>query len=135
VKKKAAAETPEQTQSSAPGEFEYQGVKVVFDRATVGSSIEARRLIRKLLNAYGYLSGGAIPDSDFDNMDEYCAAMSRTTTDAAWHAHSNMEDDEIRRRFELFLSQDEGLYLAFRRASAAVMAAAQQSAAPLLPGD
>ena len=103
-----------------PYKFQYDGHTVEYSRGTVRTGIESTRMIRKLLRAYDYIGDNIAPDDLYDNIDEYSAAMSRSKTDAAWWAHSNMSDEELREKFECFLDQPEDLYIAFRAANRAV---------------
>lgn len=102
---------------SEPYTFEYEGVRVEYQRGTVRMGIEATRMRRKLVAAYGYTD--TMPSDEYDNIDEYSSAMSRTKTSAAWWGHSNMDEGQLKQAFELFLDQDEELYELLRRAYSA----------------
>lgn len=81
--------------------------------------METRRLINKLLRSYGYVDGKVAPDDQYWDMDEFAEAMARCKTAAPWWVHSNMPEEEIREKFELFLDAPPDLYEAFRAASRA----------------
>lgn len=104
---------------SDPYRFEHEGHAVAMHAGTVRTALEEYRLKAKLASAYGYV-GGDIPDDEWGNFNEYAASMARTKTDAPWWAHSNMSEDQIKAAYELFLDQDEMLYVSFRLASTAL---------------
>lgn len=108
--------------------FEYDDETVGFSRATVGTNMEAYRLEQKLLGAYGHVQGNPAPDDVYANMREYAGAMARAKAVAPWYANSNMTDDQIKQAFELFLEQDELLWLYFRLA---IQATAMPKKTPL----
>lgn len=92
---------------------EIVSASVEFYPGTVRSNMEARRIVQKLLRAYGYIEIPA-PDDEFDNMDEFAAAMARTKVNAPWCINSNMPEETIREAYELFLLQPESVWTAFR---------------------
>lgn len=93
-------------------------VKVEFFPGTVRSNMEARRIVQKLLRAYGHFEIPA-PDDEYDNMDEYASAMARSQTTAPWWSNSNMPEEKIRAAYELFLDEPESLWAEFRTAARA----------------
>lgn len=101
---------------------EISTVKVHYERAIVRTAMEKRRLISKLLDAYGYLDelDGHILQDELDNITEYCSAMAQCKTSAAWWTNSNASLEEVRDAYELFLKQDITLHRLFQTASAAV---------------
>lgn len=102
--------------------FEFEGVTVTYHHGTVKSGIEANRILRKLISAYGYGGSDTMPADEFDNIDEYSAAMSRIHAVAPWRGHSNMLEADLKAAYELFLEQDETLYYKFRQANMATLA-------------
>jgi hypothetical protein len=118
--KKQAAQT-EQTAAAQAAVYVFQhgGHEIEFNRGTVRTAIEARRIVQALLSAYGHVAGNPASDEDYDTFTEYAGAMARTKTSAAWHARSSMPDDVIRQKFEEFLNLDEAIYEDYRTAAAA----------------
>lgn len=114
-----------------PYSFEYDGETIEFSRATVGTNMEAYRIEQKLLGALGHVRGNPAPDNVYSNILEYAGAMARATATAAWYAHSNMTDDQIKAAFEAFIAEDELLWLQFRLAVMAT--AAPKKTAPPTP--
>jgi hypothetical protein len=112
-----------------PYTFEYEGIEVQFNRGTVRSGIEARHIVQKLLSAYGFYDGNLAPDDMYGLIDEYASCTARSKTEAAWWGHSNMSEEEIKRRFEIFLDEDERLYLELRQAHIATKQPQKKAAA------
>lgn len=103
-----------------PYSFEYEGVAIVYQRATVRTGLESTRIRQKLIDALGYVD--QMPTDEFANVSTYADTMARSKANAAWWCHSNMTEEEIKAAFELFLEQDEELYLLFNRAHRATLA-------------
>lgn len=102
-------------------EFQHNGTAILYRRDTVRAAMEATRILRLLLVAYGYIGEeNAATAQQYNNFDEYSAAMARTTTDAAWWANSTMTPEQVKQAYELFLEQDEELYLNYRQANEAI---------------
>lgn len=124
--KKTAAKQAEQNEQTAAAPlvytFQHKGHEVNFHRATVRSAIEAGRLVQSLLRAYGHVAGNPASDARYALFREYAAVMARTETSAPWHADSNMSDDEVKQKFEIFIALDEDLYQEYRTAAAAFTA-------------
>jgi hypothetical protein len=99
--------------------FEYDGIEVQFHRGTVRSGIEARQIMQKLLFAHGFYDGNIAPDDIYRLMDEYASCAARSKTEAEWWGHSNMSEEDLKRRFEIFLDEDEQLYVELRSANIA----------------
>lgn len=102
-----------------PYTFEHDGVAVEFSRGTVRTGIEARQIMQKLLMAHGFFDGNIAPDDLYKLFDEFASCSARSKTDAKWWAHSNMGEEEIKKRFEIFLEEDEELYVQLRQANIA----------------
>ena len=102
-----------------PYVFEHDGVTIQYQRGTVKTGIEASRIRRKLVAAYGYET--TMPVDEYDNIDEYASAMSRCIAEAPWRGHSNMTEEQLKQAFEVFLEEDEMLYHKFREASIATL--------------
>jgi hypothetical protein len=97
-----------------PYSFEYEGVSVTYQRATVRTGLEATRIRQKLIEALGYST--EMPLDEYANADTFADTMARCKADAPWWCHSNMTGDQIRTAYDLFLDQDETLYTLFNRA-------------------
>lgn len=97
-------------------------VDVSYSRATVRTSLERRRLLGKLLDSYNYLDDpdGQIPSDEYDNIEQYCAAMAQCKSNAAWWTSSNVTPQQVRTAYELFLEQDPLLHRLFQVADTAV---------------
>jgi hypothetical protein len=80
--------------------------------------MEARRIVQKLLRAYGHFEIPA-PDDEYDNMDEYASAMARSRAEAPWWSNSNMPEEQIKAAYEAFLDAPESLWVSFRVAARA----------------
>jgi hypothetical protein len=106
-----------------PYTFEYEGVAVEYFPATVRTSLEARRIQGKLLDAYGHLAIDAppIPRDIWDNISEYASAMSQCKSSAAWWTSSNATPQQVQAAFELFMDQDHELFDQFVTANRATM--------------
>lgn len=102
-----------------PYKFTYNDIEVEFHRGTVRSGIEARQIMQKLLFAYDYVDGNLAPDDMYRLFDEFASCAARSKTEAAWWGHSNMSEEELKRRFEIFLDEDEMLYVELRQANVA----------------
>lgn len=99
--------------------FEYEGIAVIYQRATVRTGLEATRLRQKLIGALGYET--EMPTDEYNNVETYADTMARCKADAPWWCHSNMTGEEIRDAYNLFLDQDEALYTLFNRAYVAML--------------
>lgn len=105
-----------------PYTFEYDGHTIEYGGGTVQTRMEGNRIIEKLLIAYNHVSSNPATDSLYDNYSEYGNSMARSKTDAPWWCHSNMTEEDVKARFELFLQQDEDLFELFLRAARAMRA-------------
>lgn len=106
-----------------PYKFTHDGVEVEYFPATVRTSLEARRIQGKLLDAYGHMAIDAppVPRDSWDNISEYSTAMSQCKSTAAWWATSNATPAQIREAFEAFMDQDPDLFDLFVEANRATM--------------
>lgn len=102
---------------------EVSTVEVDYFRATVRTSLEARRLQGKLLDAYGYMAIDAppVPRDEWDNISEYVTAMSQCKSTAAWWVNSNATPAQVRAAYELFFDQGPDLFDLFVEANRATM--------------
>lgn len=98
---------------TTPYTFEHEGVAVEYYPATVGTSLARRRILRGLLEAYGYMDGGLAPADEWDNISEYASAMAQARSAAPWWTPSSAPPERMRAAFELFLEQDTRLYAQF----------------------
>jgi hypothetical protein len=98
---------------ATPYTFEHDGAIVEYHPATVGTALARRRILRGLLEAYGYLDGALAPADEWDNMSEYASAMAQARSNAPWWTPSSAPPERMRAAFELFLEQDTGLYAQF----------------------
>lgn len=97
-----------------PYRFEYEGIQIVYQRATVRTGLEATRIQSKLIEALGYDT--SIPTDEWANISAFSDTMARCKADAPWWCHSNMAASEIKTAFDAFLDEDEELYTLFNRA-------------------
>lgn len=97
-----------------PYQFEYEGVSITYQRATVRTGLEATRIRQKLIEVLGYET--EMPTDEYSNVETYADTMARCKADAPWWCHSNMTGDQIRDAFDIFLEQEEELYTLFNRA-------------------
>lgn len=102
-----------------PYTFEYEGVTVVYQRATVRTGLEATRIRQKLIEALGYTT--EMPTDEWENADTYADSMARCKTAASWWCHSNMTNEDVRSAYDLFMDADEELYKAFNKAYTATL--------------
>jgi hypothetical protein len=102
---------------------EESTVEVDYFRATVRTSLEARRIQGKLLDAYGHMIIDAppVPRDEWDNISEYSTAMSQCKSSAAWWTNSNATPAQVRAAYELFFAQDPDLFDKFVEANRATM--------------
>jgi hypothetical protein len=107
-----------------PYTFEYQGSTIYYHPATVRTKLEARRILSKLYEAYGYLAEGAasVSNADWNNYDEYSSAMSQCKSNADWWVSSNATPEQIRAAFEIFMDEDPALFDLFMTANRATQA-------------
>lgn len=106
-----------------PYTFEFEGVAVEYYPATVRTSLEARRIQGKLLDAYGHMEIDAppVPRIEWDNISEYSQAMSQCKSSAAWWTNSNATPAQVKAAYELFMDQDPEVFDLFVEANRATL--------------
>lgn len=102
-----------------PYTFEFEGVKVEYNRATVRTGLETTRIRQKLIEALGYET--EMPTTEWENALTFSETMARSKADAPWWCHSNMTGEQIKAAYELFMETDEELYSEFNRAYRATL--------------
>lgn len=103
--------------------FTFDEVEVEYFPATVRTSLEARRIQSKLLDAYGYMAADApsVPRDEWDNIAEFSTAMSQCRSSATWWINSNATAEQVRVAYETFMEQDPDLFDLFVAANRATM--------------
>ena len=102
-----------------PYTFEFEGVKVEYNRATVRTGLETARIRQKLIEALGYDT--EMPTEEWENASTFSETMARSKADAPWWCKSNMSNEQIKAAYELFMEADEELYSEFNRAYRATL--------------
>jgi hypothetical protein len=101
--------------------FTHNGITVHYFPSVVKTQLEKRRLLRKLMEAYGYLGSEPVPDDVWDDFGEFCGAISQCKADASWWVSSNAAPEQVREAFENFMSQDTDLFSELVTANTAVL--------------
>lgn len=102
-----------------PYSFEFEGITIVYHRATVRSEMETAQIRDKLIDGLGY--DGTMPMNEWVNVNAYAETMGRCKADAMWHCHSNMTAAEIKAAYDLFCEQSGDLYRLFQKAYTATL--------------
>ncbi len=91
--------------------FEYDDITVTVERPLVRTTLDADHLRNKILTAYGHVAGNPASDNRYRKVMAYVAIMARSTVSntAAWYAHVDMSNDQVKDAFEAFLEQDADL--------------------------
>lgn len=91
--------------------FEYDGKTIEFFPATVRTTLEQRRISRKLLAAYGYETSSEVPENEWDNMTDFAAYAAQTcVTDAVWWVNSMASLDDTRKAYEAFMAESSEFF-------------------------
>lgn len=91
--------------------FTYDGMQIEYNPSTVRTSLESRRISRKLLAAYGLESSTEVDEKEWDFMTDYATWVAQTCArDAVWWVDSMASLEDTRKAYEAFMAESSELH-------------------------